>query len=341
MYSLLGVRKPTDIEVKGLQKVLMGLIDSSRIQDNRIDKLKKLVKNMAFGKGFTEAGFYTLKDMTKETITKIKMGFAGLALGATLTLTGCAGVQNPINMFNNVTKEQIYESGMPELVNLETVEDENGSYVRTTIKDVSSVEYSRLDGGNTKNDEAKEFILRFIVEEALDSIALDNYSNWESWMKNSAPKYIHSDYINEILSGNTVMDNGFGESMGGTGVILTDARDSTMPTLARDGSSRASDKLFKSFTMTEDPSNSDILYVTTSGSAIYPVKDEDAKPYIKNLFQGKEDEYVESMPTLNDGKDSIIQVDFTLSYTLKKEGSDWKIAGFSNSFRVLSGSLMH
>lgn len=334
MYSLLGARKPSDIEVKGLQKVLMGLIESSKIQDTRMDKLKTLVKNMAFGRGFTEAGFYTLKDMAKATLNKMKLGVAGIALGATLTLSGCAGI-NPINSFTNIGKSQVYTSGTPELTEIESVEDEFGSYKRTTIKDTSSVVLT-TDGIQNKEEgaAAKDFVVKFIVEETLDSIALDNEAQWDSWKTNVAPKYIHPDYIDEILSSETVLSSEWG-TFGGKGIVLTDAGNS-MPNLKRDGGARSTDKLFKTFTVDQDRSSAEIMYVYTTGSSFYRVTDEDSKAFWRG-FYGNND--FDSKGQLNDGIDQSLQVDFNLSYTLKKHDGQWKIAGFSNEFLVLTGGL--
>jgi hypothetical protein len=283
--------------------------------------------------------------MTKHNDAKRLRAYLPLWLAASLIFTGCSLVQDPMSPLWEASRNAVYEAGVPELVELETVEDQYGSYIRTTIKDVSSIKNSELDGPVKEGpEEAKNFIIKFIVEEALDSIALDNQNAWKSWKKNVAPRYLHSDYMKEILRRELVLDDGFGGSMGGTGIILTDAQN-TMPTLYRSGSSRSTGKLFSRFTLIEDFEDPRILYSTTQGSALYPVRDEDAKIYFQNYFRGEDGEFidagVESDRALNDGRDSYIRVDFNLSHTLKKENNSWKIIAFSSFFNVLNGTLLH
>jgi hypothetical protein len=258
-----------------------------------------------------------------------------LGLVGTLTFAGFAGLSS-INPFTNIGKSQVYASGIPELTEVESVEDEFGSYKRTTIKDTSSIT-STTDSTKNKEDgaAAKAFVLKFIVEEALDSIALDNESQWSAWKTNVAPKYLHPDYIDEILGSEMALADEFGGVFGGKGIVLTDAGDS-MPTLKRDGGPRSTDKLFKDFLIGQDATNPDIIYVYTTGSSFYNVTDEDAKKFIADLFG---DNLFDSDSSLNDGRDQNLQVDFNLSYTLKRHNGEWKIAGFSNGFQVLTGGL--
>lgn len=253
-----------------------------------------------------------------------------------LLLTGCSFFQDRNSPLWDASKLALYASGVPSLVELETVEDEFGSYMRTTIEDAESIT-STTDSTQNKEEgaAAKDFIIKFIVEEALDSIALDNESQWESWKTNVAPKYIHPDHIDEILGSEMALTDEAG-TFGGKGYILTDAGDS-MPTLKRDGSARSTDKLFKDFLIDQDLTNPDTIYVYTTGSSFYTVKDEDAKKFIGDLFG---DNLSDSDPRLNDGRDQNLQVDFNLSYTLQKHDGEWKISGFSNEFLVLTGGLL-
>ena len=258
-----------------------------------------------------------------------------IALGIGVVLTGLWFLLDRNSPLWDASKRALYESGVPELVELETVEDEFGSYKRTTLKDISSITLTNEAALNKEDgDSAKDFIIKFIVEEALDSIALDNEAQWDSWKTNMAPKYIHPDYIDEILGSGMAMSDEVG-TYGGQGIILTDAGNS-MPNLKRDGTARSTDKLFKNFILDQDSMNPDIMKIYTTGSSFYSVKDEDAKAFWRE-FYGNND--FDSRPWLNDGLNQDIQVDFNLSYTLEKHDGQWKIAGFSNEFRVLSGGM--
>ena len=61
--------------------------------------------------------------MRNKTGTKDGVSLLALAIAMSLLLTGCASFQTPFNPFSYIGKEQIYESGIPELVELEKVED--------------------------------------------------------------------------------------------------------------------------------------------------------------------------------------------------------------------------
>lgn len=276
--------------------------------------------------------------------TKVLRISGVLSLAPALVLiSGCSVVADPMSPIWEVSRNAIFEAGTPDLVPLEKVEDEYGSYLRTTVRDFSSIKYTDSNGVSEEGPkEAKEFIIRFIVEEALDSTALDNEQSWNSWKQDVAPKYLHSDYIQELLSREMVVDNGFGGSMGGRGIVLTDEKN-TMPTLFRDGSSRSTGKLFTSFAFIRDIEDPEVLNFRASGSAIYPVKDEDAKEYFRNYFideSGEIDEgAVDDFNGLNDGRDSYLKVDFSLEYRIKSENDNWKIIDFWSNFNVLDGTL--
>jgi len=261
----------------------------------------------------------------------------GLVLGGSLFLTGCAGVQNLAGLLaGGQTQEQFFKAGTPDLTPIEEVTDEFGSYTRTTVADLDSVQITV--GGSIDEItgiEVGRWALKFITEEALDSIVLDNQNAWEKWVKEVGPKYVHSDFINEILSVATYEDYDGASTAQGTAVIMTDAGNA-LPTLLRDGGVRVGKKMFSDFTVSQESSEKSVIYVYAAGQADYYVSDESAREWYRSVL-GNDD--FSDMETLNDGRPQYVPIMFSLSYALKNDGGQWKIAEHINMFEVQEAYL--
>jgi hypothetical protein len=235
------------------------------------------------------------------------------------------------------TQEQYFKAGIPELTPIDEVTDEFGSYTRTTITDVDSVKITV--GGSvdeTTGIQVGQWALKFITEEALDSIVLDNQNAWEKWVKEVGPKYIHSDFIDEILSVASYDDYDGTSTASGTAVIMTDAGNA-LPTLLRDGGVRVGKKMFSEFTVSQESTEKNVVYVYAQGQADYYVSDESAKAWYDDFY--KNDEYSNSKETLKDGRPQYVPIIFSVSYTVKEDGGQWKIAEYNNLFSVQAAYL--
>ena len=354
MYSLIGVRKPKDNEVKGLQKILLKLADISQITSTRMDKLKRLIKKMTVGNGFSEAGFYSLKDMVKDSTTKLKVGVAGTALGGTLLLTGCSGnpISDKVSSFVYDNKKVDNGTGTDKLTIFEETSDNLGKYTRTYVKLPEG--FKDANGRVLQGDElaATEFAVKFTSLEAIDSIALDNATRWDEWKKNVAPNWIDGQYLADILSTSDSTPEG--------GIIFQNQA-SSMPNLVRDGGVRVADKRFSQIEVQYDASNA-VYYVKMTGSALIYSDDTPAKEWWsaedKRLFFSqdqpntdgslmteaqKEAEWAsivksglntKTMPdAYKDNAMNASTLQFSVSYSLKKESDGtFKIVGFGNTY---------
>lgn len=359
MYALIGVRKPHESEVKGLQKILLKLADVSQVTSTRMDNLKRLIKKMTVGNGFSEAGFYSIKDMVKDSTMKLKLGLTGVGVAGAFTLTGCSG-QTPVNTFNKMTNASSIEAQQvgitTQLYDNGTVTDAFGAYQRTKI-DPKTVKITSNTSSFTKEDveQAKNFIVDFVATEALDSIALDDPSQLESWKNTIATKYLYSKYSSSILN-QQVTPN---DSSTSFGLILTNAKgangDSILPQLMRDGKPRVANKSFGDKVEIKDgPEGSLEIYLRGSASFFA----DDATLLAQNS-SGKLSQYVDlngnivqmtaeesaadlkkSYPSLADGKPQASSITYDLHFTLLKENGSWKIAGYSNLFESKRSSWL-
>jgi hypothetical protein len=363
MYSMLDMQAPDEQDVKGLQKALLKLIDTSRVEKTKMDKLKELVKNMTLGKGFTIAGYYALKDMTRETLRKFKIGAAGAALAGTMALTGCSTPES-----NNLTpgmtsspSESIQPSPsdgsatsfntsdgrtpaegnvdqstsiltVPKTAFLETIierrTDEFGEYA------VTKMSYPSIDSVDNKGvskavlTSALEFYTDFVSTEVLDSIALDNYSNYDKWVKEVAPKYVSQEFFNEVVASQS---NGKGGAIvfnNHNPLLNPSSNKNISPVLMRDGGPRIFNKHIWDI---KSESVSGGIYIYASGAATIITDDSKGADWFDIAFGtnvGKD------APFNKDGKPQVGQLNFGVGLTLVPDGDSWKIAGYSNSFSI-------
>lgn len=349
MYSLIGIRKPSESEVKGLQKILLKLADVSQVTSTRMDNLKRLIKKMTVGNGFSEAGFYSLKDMVKDSTMKLKLGLTGVGVAGVFTLTGCSG--NPISdTVSKVTYDGFKvqnQSGSDKMILAEKVKDQYGEYTRTYVEG-SNV---KLDDGSTPSGDKAAAInaaVKFTTLEALDSIALDDNSRWEEWKTNVAPQYISSKYIGSI----------FNKTDPTASDIVLHNDNNILPVLLRDGGARIADKRVSHITAT--PNANGGYDVSMSGTALVYFNDKSGTPWYSSMAYNttnagqmynsdgtvmtkeQQDAYLKSMgaatnPIYSDGKDNSMLLNYSTSYSMIKEGDSWKIAGYGNTFELKTG----
>jgi len=346
MYSFLGVKQPEESEVKGLQKALLKLIDASNNKTSQMGKLREMVKRMTLGQGFTVAGFHALKDMVKESLTKLKVAIAGLGLAGTLTLTGCAGaVPSPNSSTSQITEyedntgldtdagHQVEGTQATNLtiVPLGSVTDELGAYTRSGFKapDVSVINNKGVPASDLAS--AFDFYTNFVSTEVMDSIALDNPKAWDKWKTEVAPKYISSSYLDQILSA--------GNDGQSADIIMTNranlgTSDMYVPELARDGKPRVFNKQMTD--ISAQPVDGGV-YITATVAQILAVGDKGAIGYM-NISAG--DGVGEQIATYNDNKIQAAKVISEVGLTLIKDGNSWNIAGFNNAYTINSGSLI-
>lgn len=238
---------------------------------------------------------------------------------------------------------QLIDNGM--------VTDAFGNYQRTKI-DPSKIAITSNSSGKYSAAEveaAKHFIVDFVATEAIDSIALDNPTQLDTWRASVALKYIHPSYLKDVLYGNGRQqpDN----SVSNFGLILSNAKNSEgetiLPPLMRDGKPRVANKSFGDKVEFKDGPNGSLL-AYLRGSASFYATDE---AVLSHYSTGKLSQYVDennktvqlspadakaslkkSYPSLSDGKPQAGSLVFDLHFGLLKDGDKWKIVDFSNLF---------
>lgn len=320
MYSFIKQPKPTDKDIRGLQKILLRLAETSSGNKSKMDDVKMMIKKMTVGKDFTEAGYYTLKDLSKDALTKMKVGALGLGLAGTLVLSGCsAGTPGSSETSSEVSQDVLPEKAAMEKsankpVKFDTVTDARGSYTRY----IPQYNFGSDITGDSLS--AAKFAVDFVSTEGIDSVAFDNAAGWDEWVANVAPKYISSQYFNEVIAG---------DSQSGAKVILTSGQiGSSTPFTVRDGGERIGNKKIDSVSVKESNGS---YFVQIKGSAVAYSDDQAMKDW---LLADSGTDLWNSDPSFNDGIMHVKPVIFDTSYTVIKENGEWKIAGFKNIFKT-------
>ena len=263
---------------------------------------------------------------------------AGVVLGAAWTLAGCAG--SPLNVFDppgSVESQQGYLDGGGAIKDnlLAKVTDSRGKYKRNASKE-SDVKAIIGNNINAKDEASlKAFAIKFITEEALDSIALDNEEAWDSWKKNVAPKYIFKKYLKKILSRPLEIDMGE-RWFNGSGVIFATAGGKAMPQLLRDGGARTGSKEFTTFRIGAHPDTKDFFEIRASGTMVCYIDDANAKKHLTYLLNS---DVLNNQDKFNDGQPQGFSVAFTVKYDVVREAGGWRIFDFSNTFEAPFGDV--
>lgn len=339
MYTFLGAKHPDETEVTGLQKTLLKLINSQ--QDNsKLAKLRSMVKNMTLGQGFTVAGFNAMRDLVRESLVKLRVGIAGLGLAGTLTLTGCAGAtptpnsntsqtaepkeDSSFNGTNGQTADTTSATGLS-IISLGKTSDSLGDYTRSSFKapDVSIISNKGVPEADLKS--AFDFYSNFVSTEVMDSIALDNPAAWDTWKNDVAPKYISSQYINDILNA--------GNDGSSADIIMTNRSnkgsiEQYVPTLIRDGGARAFNK---EITDVKAQTVAGGIYIEATVGELFMMDDASAMNFY-DITTGSNNGKL--IPAYSDGIPQAMKIIGQVGITMIKEGNGWKIAGFSNTFRL-------
>ena len=220
------------------------------------------------------------------------------------------------------------------MVPLGSVTDDLGSYTRSKFEapDVSVVKNSGVSQADLES--AFEFYANFVSTEVMDSIALDNPSQWEKWKTEVAPQYIASGYLEQILSAG---DDG-ANNINASDIIMTNratkgTASEYMPVLLRDGGPRVFNK--EIFSIKAQPADGGI-YIESVVAGVLIMDEVDAANHL-NIFAGQG--FFNDLPNFMDGKTHVAKITGAIGITLVKEGNSWKIAGFNNVYTMKSGGM--
>lgn len=209
--------------------------------------------------------------------------------------------------------------------------DEFGDYAVTKL-DYPSIDSVENKGvSKTQLTSALEFYTDFLTTEVLDSIALDNYANYDRWVEEVAPKYIAAEFFDEVVNGqkNGEMDAViFNNYRSGT-----DQSNSTpLPVLLRDGGPRTFNKHF--FLLRAEPIGGGVRIFSIGYASI--LADDKQGLAWDTLVYGPGGE---QLPTYQDGKPQAGQMNFHVALELIADGESWKITHYENVFAVNGGEF--
>jgi hypothetical protein len=282
-----------------------------------------------------------------------KLTFVAAILSSCLVLTGCSSLsisptsenEGPGTSFNTSDGRTPAEGDIDQSTSIRTVPktafletiverrtDEFGEYAvtRMSYPSIDSVENKGVSPAVLTS--ALEFYTDFLSTEVLDSIALDNYANYEKWVNEVAPKYVAAEFFNEVVDG---QKNGQD-----AGVVFnnysTQASPSynknISPVLLRDGGARNFNKHI--WGIKAEPLKNG-LYISAIGSTTVLINDEEGAKW-DAIAYGPGGEV---LTQYGDGKPQAGQLNFQVGLTLTSDGDSWKIAGYSNSFSINNGEF--
>jgi hypothetical protein len=212
---------------------------------------------------------------------------------------------------------------------LTTRSDEHGEYAVTKIN-YPSIDMVKNKGvSKSELSSALKFYTDFVSTEVLDSIAFDDYSQYETWVETVAPKYIVEDYFNDIVN---AQKNG-----SYAGLIFNNIRDpksdnpsdtNIVPVLIRDGGPRVYNK---NINYLEASYSNGGLFIEGRGAAILIVDDKNHLEWFQKISGGMSGEY---FPEFQGGINDVAPIVFTVGLALVPDGDSWKIAAFRNDFSV-------
>ena len=260
----------------------------------------------------------------------------GTAICGVLLLTGCATETTTTENTETVTEEtKVYGS----VIEGETVTDENGTYIRTTInpKDpiyttlISNVDPALYENGYTEEEllSAQQFVAKFQAEEYSDSIALTG-EGWEKWKKEIAPQYIGGPFYDNILTGT-------GEGEVRPSLIFNNSIDEPYSIIHDGGTRIANNTITVSEIENFNADNKNFIVIKGTSETAYRIpKQEALDAYKAENPTLTEEQIVAKTPSLAaDVKEGSWDNTANFSYTLERKGDSWQIVGYTNSFSVV------
>jgi hypothetical protein len=221
-----------------------------------------------------------------------------------------------------------------------TVTDSLGTYTNITVnpEDESlTLDKSKHDAEVTAygwSDEdllsAQQWVVKFAIEQGIDSIAVDTDDGWERWKAEEASKYIAPEWMNMIAPDATHGDNSDRPS-----IIFNNSNNKNEDLLRGDtraAHGEVSVTKVTSFPIQETGTQS--LGYTIKASVAYKVSDESLlASYKANNPDKTEKEIIAENPFLVDGKvQTFPEVTFDFDYYVQKVGDSWGLSGYNTKW---------
>jgi hypothetical protein len=268
---------------------------------------------------------------SRVSVSSPKAGIAILILGISITLSGCSTLsaspgENPLDQSTEGLKTNQYGNWQEV-----TIDDAIPAYTPLTNYIPFGSEEAQMGRTVTHEEiiEGHAWAYNFAISEGIDSIAFDSSSDWDKWVREEAPKYIHPDYLEEITKP-TTRESGLSE------IVLSSPLKSLDGVLIYDGKRPNSIKIDNDIYIGFNESNPNSFTVAGALTSTYLVDDDRMmKQHAYVLYIVGHTERIEDVidtPWYEKGGTSKVTVVFNFKYTIEKTSDGWKILGFDNSW---------
>jgi hypothetical protein len=174
---------------------------------------------------------------------------------------------------------------------------------------------------------AQQWLMTFVAEQALDSIAADGPTGWDEWKATQATSFVAPEWADVYESNSRDRDqNFFMQNNTGLGI----------PTMVRDGAPRVSGTTLSLTTVRATDLEGTPLLVFEGGAVTdYRVTDAERLATLQRLNPDATDAaIIESSPKIDDGVDEDYTVELTYIYAVRQDAaSGWLITGYENTFK--------
>jgi len=267
---------------------------------------------------------------------------------ATVTLAGCGSANPDAPVATSATSAAPTQTSEPKAdlgdVTVKTgpdgepvvITDEAGSYQKITISPdaaVFNLDKSEFDStvaavGRTDEDvlSAQRWVMTFLAEEGLDSIAVDGLTGWDDWKTSSTGKYLAPEWAWILDEPSAVSDRA---------AFIYNNPNNKGVTMIRDGLPRLSTASIALNSVKAYEEQGGLLVFSGLTTADYRITDAEALKYLNN--NGKPHEAaVAEWPQFGDGVDGTFTLTFTFTYGVRKDATNgWLITGYENDFKHL------
>lgn len=221
------------------------------------------------------------------------------------------------------------------------ITDQYGSYAPITINpqdeslilDKTLYDEKTLASGWTDADvlSAQQWIVKFVVEQGIDSIAVDTPDGWAKWKAEEASKYLAPEWMTMVTTAENVAEGS------DRGALIFNNPNNSQPVFVRNNGPREATgtvTLTKVSSMVVGNASTPALIFDVSVTTSYKATDKELLAlYVKNNPTVSEEDILKIHPEMEDGKDNVLpEVTSVFEYGVQKVGDTWGIMGFQNSW---------
>ena len=275
--------------------------------------------------------WYDKNNMNKITGQKMfkPLALTSIILAGGLALTGCTATSTTAN--NAGSSDGKTYGTYKDFTDNVSVTDSFGTYMSTKLNPDSKAltydpsrtqpQFYNLGYTDTDGAELQKFIANFVATEGTDSIALDSKDGSQKWVDTVFNTYMGGDYAGDMKADILKEDSNFFVK--------------GLPLTVRDSKPRVTSSSIH-INQVDAYTNSSGKFVTVSGDATTKYRATEKNVLANTIEANKANNLDEATilavyPSLKDGKEEVIDSQFTFYYILQKLDGKWKIVGYNNN----------